>query len=76
MVRLYVYKTVKCEVINIEFFSKDFPLNNSAIMIKWKMKMCRIDSRLKTLIHLKYLILETTYTFFSIFSWHFSFKHT
>ena len=34
MVRLYVYETVKCEVINIEFFSKDFPLNNSAIMIK------------------------------------------
>ena len=29
-----LYKTVKCEVINVEFLSKDLPLNNSAIMVK------------------------------------------
>ena len=34
--KLFVYKTVKCEVINVEFLSKDFPLNNSAIIVKWK----------------------------------------
>ena len=33
--------------------------------------MCRIDSQSKKLIRLKYLILETPYTFFSIFSWYF-----
>ena len=33
--------------------------------------MCRIDSQLKKLIRLKYLILKTPYTFFSIFSWYF-----
>ena len=38
--------------------------------------MCRIDSQLKKLIHLKYLILETPYTFFSIFSWYFIVLHT
>ena len=38
--------------------------------------MCRIDSQLKKLIRLKYLILETPYTFFSIFSWHFIVLHT
>ena len=37
--------------------------------------MCRIDSQLKKLIRLKYLILETTYIFFSLFSRYFSFKH-
>ena len=79
-----VYKTVKCEVINVEFLSKDLPLNNSAIMVKWKCLkllysskgMCRIDSQLKKLIRLKYLILETPYTFFSIFSWYFIVLHT
>ena len=30
--------------------------------------MCWIDSQSKKMIHLKYLILETPYTFFSIFS--------
>ena len=35
-----------------------------------------IDSQLKKLIRLKYLILETPYTFFSILSWYFSFTHT
>ena len=79
--KLYVYETVKYEVINVKFLSKDLPLNNYAIMVKWKCLkflysskgMCRIDSQLKKLIRLKYLILETPYTFFSIFSWYFSF---
>ena len=82
--KLCVYKTVKCEVINVEFLSRDLPLNNSAIMVKWKCLkllysskgMCRIDSQLKKLIRLKYLILETPYTFFSIFSWYFIVLHT
>ena len=38
--------------------------------------MFRIDSQLKKMIHLKYLILETPYTFFSIFSWYFIVLHT
>ena len=82
--KLFVYKTVKCEVINVEFLSRDLPLNNSAIMVKWKCLkllysskgMFRIDSPLKKLIRLKYLILETPYTFFSIFSWYFIVLHT
>ena len=82
--KLFVYKTVKCEVINVEFLSRDLPLNNSAIMVKWKCLkllywskgMCRIDSQLKKLILLKYLILEPPYTFFSIFSWCFKVLHT
>ena len=84
IVKLLVYKAVKCEVINVEFLSRDLPLNNSAIMVKWKCLkllysskgMCRIDSQLKKLIRLKYLILETPYTFFSIFSWYFIVLHT
>ena len=79
--KLFVCKTVKCEVISVEFLSRDLPLNNSVIMVRWKCLkllysskgMCRIDSQLKKLIRLKYLILETPYTFFSIFSWYFSF---
>ena len=82
--KLFVYKTVKCEVINVEFLSRDLPLNNSVIMVRWKCLkllysskgMCRIDSQLKKLIRLKYLILETPYTFFSIFSWYFIVLHT
>ena len=82
--KLDVYKTVKCEVINVKFLSKDLPLNNSAIMVKWKCLkflysskgMCRIDGQLKRLMRLKYLILETPYTFFSIFSWYFKVLHT
>ena len=35
--------------------------------------MCRIDSQLKKLIRFKYLVLETPYTIFSIFSGYFSF---
>ena len=81
--KLFVYKTVKCEVINVEFLCRDLPLNNSAIMeikclqLLYPSKgMCRIDSQLKKLIRLKYLILETPYTFFSIFKWYFIVLHT
>ena len=82
--KLFVYKTVKCEVINVAFLSRDLPLNNSEIMAKWKCLkvlysskgMYRIYCQLKTMIRLKYLFLETPYTFFSIFSWCFSFTHT
>ena len=82
--KIFVYKTVKHEVINVEFLSRDLLLNNSAIVIKRKFLkllysskgMCRIDSQLKRLIRLKYLILETPYTFFSIFSWYFIVLHT
>ena len=81
--KIFVYKTVKHEVINVEFLSRDLLLDNSAIMIKRKCLkllysskgMCRIDSQLKRLIRLKYLILETPYTFFSIFSWYFIVLH-
>ena len=74
MVKLFVYKTIKSEVINDKFLSKDLTLNNSEIMVKWKCLkllyspkgMCRIDSQL---IRFKHLILETPYTLFSIFSW-------
>ena len=31
---VYVYKTVRCQVINVEFLNRDLPLNNSAIMVK------------------------------------------
>ena len=34
IVKLFVYKTVKRDVINVEFLSRDLPLNNSAIMVK------------------------------------------
>ena len=30
----FVYQTVKCEVINVEFYSRDLPLSHSAIMVK------------------------------------------
>ena len=64
--KLFVQKTVKCEVINFEFLSRDLPLNNSAIMVKWKCLkslyswkgMCRIDRQLKK-----------TYTFEIFNSW-------
>ena len=75
--------TVKCQVINVEFLSRDLPLNNSAIMVEWKClkllysskAMCSIDSQLKKLKRLKYLTLETLYTFSSIFSWYFIVLH-
>ena len=34
MLKLFVYKTVKCEVIDAEFLRRDLPLNNSAIIVK------------------------------------------
>ena len=82
--RLFVCKTVKYEVFNFDFLSRDLPLNSSATIVKWKCLkllysskgMCRINSQFKKLILLKYLILETPYTFFSIFSWYFIVLHT
>ena len=82
--KLFFYKTVKCGVINVDYLSRDLPLTNSAIMVKWKClkslysskAMCRTDSQLKKLIRLKYLILETPYTFFSILIWYFRVLHT
>ena len=82
--KLFVYQTVKCIVINVEILSRDLPLDNSAIMVKWKCLtllylskgMCRVDFSLKKVILLKYLTLETRYTFFSIFSRYFVVLHT
>ena len=34
--KLFVYKTVKYEVINVKFRSRDLPLNNSVFMVKRK----------------------------------------
>ena len=53
--KLFIYKTGKCEVINAKFLSGDLTLNNSAIMVQLKCLkllysskgMCRIDSQLK-----------------------------
>ena len=65
-------KTVKSEVINVEFLSRDLPLNNSVIMVKWKcLKLLYSSEAMCRIVRLKYLILETPYTFFSIFSWYF-----
>ena len=36
IVKLFVCKTVKCEVINVEFLNKDLPLNNSAVIVNSK----------------------------------------
>ena len=51
--KLFVYRAVKCEVINVKSLRRDLPLNKSAIMIKWKYlkllysskEMWRIDSQ-------------------------------
>ena len=59
--KLFVYKTVKCKVINVKFLSRDLPLNNYAVMVKSKCLkllytskgMCWIDSQSKKWIHLK-----------------------
>ena len=32
--KLFVYKTVKFKNINVAFFSRDLPLNNSISMVK------------------------------------------
>ena len=34
IVNLFVYKAFKFEVINVEFFGRNLPLNNSAIIVK------------------------------------------
>ena len=52
MMKLFVCKTVTF-VVNVEFLSRDLPLNSSAIMVNWKCLqllysskgMCRIDSQ-------------------------------
>ena len=83
MVKLFVYKTVKCEVTNGKFLIRDLPLNKSAIMVKWKclkllyssIEICSIDRSSKNW-WLWNVTLETPHTFFSIFSWYFSFTHT
>ena len=72
--KLFVYRTVKYQVINVKFLSRDLPLNNFAFMVKRKFLkllysskgMCRIDSHLKKLIRLKYLILETPFSLYSV----------
>ena len=84
--KLFVDETVKCEVIKVGFLSRDLPLDSSAIMVKWKCLkllnwlkgMRKIDSQLKKkkMIRLKYLILETTYTLFSIFNRYYIVLHT
>ena len=82
IVKLFVYKTVKCEVTNVKFLGWDLPLNNSTIIVKWRFLkllclskgMCGMGSQLKKWYVSN--ILETPYTFFSIFSWYLSFTHT
>ena len=34
--KLFIHKTVKCEVINVEILSRDLPRKNSEIMVKRK----------------------------------------
>ena len=68
--KLFVYQTFKCKVIIVEFLSRD-PLNNSAIMceIITLIKRNVLDRHsIKKIDKLKYLILETPYAFFSIYS--------
>ena len=83
--KLFVYKTVKCELIDVAFLGRDLPLNNSAIMVKWKcLKLlysskgiCRIDSQLKKLIRLKnFNSWNTLYLFFYIQLVFYSFTRT
>ena len=81
--KLFVYKTVKCEVINVKFLTRDLPLNNSAIMVKCKClkyyfhqeECAALTVNFKKLTRLNYLIFERVYTFFSIFSWYFIVLH-
>ena len=32
--KLFVYKTFKCDAIKVEVFNRDLPLNNSALLAK------------------------------------------
>ena len=59
----------KCSAVFIANFER------SEIFISSK-TMCWIDNQSKKLVHLKHLILQTLYNFFSLFSWHFNFMHT
>ena len=78
LAKLFDYKTVKCEVINVEFLIRDLPLSNYATMVKlkclkllyWSKGMWRIDS------NLKHLTREIRYNCSSIFSWNFIVLHT
>ena len=80
MMKLFVYKTVKWEVTNVAFLSRDLPLNNSAVLVKWKClkllysskEICRIDSQLRNFMRLKYLIEILKYTQLVFYS----FTHT
>ena len=81
LVKLFVYKTVKCEVTNVEFISRNLPLKNSVIMVKWEcLKLlysskgtCRID-RIDTFQILDYW--NTLYLFLYIQLVFYSFTHT
>ena len=79
IVKLFVY----IKLLNVKLLMSNSQQRSSSehseIMVKWKCLkllysskgMHRINSELKKLIRLKYLIVETPYTFFSIFSWYF-----
>ena len=79
-------KLLNVKLLKLDFLSRDLPLDSSAIMVKWKCLkllnwlkgMRKIDSQLKKkkMIRLKYLILETTYTLFSIFNRYYIVLHT
>ena len=70
--KLFIYETVKCEVINVEFLSRDISLKNSAIMVKWKCLkflylskvVCTIDSQLKKKWYVFLDISNNNFSFF------------
>ena len=68
---LCVYKTFKYKVINLEFLSKDLPLNNSAIMVKRNVLNWQSIKKIDT-----FEIFNSWNTFFPIFSWHSIFSRT
>ena len=83
--KLFVYNTAKCEVINVEFLSRYLPLNNSTIMVKWtclkllysSKGICRIDNQLKKTDTFEILnSWNTLYLFLYIQLVLYSFTHT
>ena len=74
MVKLFIYETVKCEVINVEFLSRNISLKNSAIIVKWEcLKLlyllkvvCTIDSQLKKKWHAFLGISNNNFSFFGL----------
>ena len=64
----------QCQISQQRSYSEQFcnyaEMKMSELIYSSK-EMCRISSQLKKLTRLKYLILETPYTFFSILSWYF-----